>query len=196
MRHTAPGAFDLNGNRLVEELPFEERSRLVSRCNLLALEAGRVIAEPNKAIHHVYFPYTASISVSATDGNSRCIEGLLIGNEGMFGLPVALGTDTWPLGARVQCGGHSLRMPTDEFKDIHADSPALRRTLMRYSLITLSQLARSIACTSFHSIESRLARWMLMTQDRTCSDSFSITMKFFPRYLACVVQASALRPLR
>lgn len=148
---------------------------LDNRCTLLTLEAGRIIAEPNRPVPHVYFPYTATISISASDGNSRHMETLLIGNEGMFGLPLVLGTESWPLRARVQCRGQSLRMPADHFRELFATSRFLRRMLMSYSLITLSQLARSIVCTSFHSIESRLARWLLLTQDKTCSDTFKMT---------------------
>lgn len=183
MRDNEITASNSTGNQLLDGLPFEERDLLSSRCSLLTLDAGKIIAEPNKPIPHVYFPRTASISVFATDSSSHCIEGMLIGNEGMFGLPVALGTDMWPLRARVQCAGQALRVPADEFRDVYTRSPSLRRTLMRYSLTTLSQLARSIVCTSFHSIESRLGRWMLMTQDRTCSDTFNITHELLSEIL-------------
>lgn len=177
------GEVSLVRNRLVELLPFEERSAFAGHCTMMMLEAGRIIAEPNQSIQYVYFPYTASISVSAIDGNSRCIEGMLIGNEGMFGLPLVLGADTWPLRAHAQCNGQSLRMPADDFRCLYAGSPLLRQMLMRYSLVTLAQLARSIVCTSFHSIESRLARWLLMTQDRTCSNTFYITHELLSEVL-------------
>lgn len=171
------------GNRIVDGLPFAERSDLETRCTLLTLDAGRLISEPNRPVAHAYFPCSASISVSAVDGNARCIEGMLVGNEGMFGLPLVLGTDAWPLRAQVQCAGQSLRIPADEFKALYTGSPALRRILLRYSLTLLSQLARSIVCTSFHSIESRLARWMLMTQDRTCSHTFNMTHELLSEVL-------------
>lgn len=174
---------DRAANGLIDKLPFNEGNLFASRCTLLMLDAGRIIAEPNRPIHHVYFPCTASISISTTDSSSRSIEGLLVGNEGMFGLPLVLGTDMWPLRARVQCRGQSLRMPADEFKECYAASPALRQVLLRYSLTTLAQLARSIVCTSFHSIEARLARWMLMTQDKTCSDTFNMTHELLSEVL-------------
>lgn len=183
MRESETTGLGMMGNRLVGALPFDEKIKFESQCTLLTLDAGTVIAEPNSAIRHVYFPNTASISVSATDGYSRRIEGLLIGNEGMFGLPLALGVDKWQLRGSVQCSGSSLCLAANEFKDVYASSPALRRILMRYTLAALTQLARSIVCAAYHSIESRLARWMLMTQDRTCSDTFKITHELLSEVL-------------
>src|SRR6202171_169636 len=96
----------------------------------------------------------------------------------MFGIPLALGLDMSPVRAVVQGVGSALRMDAATFCHELGRSPTLQRDIDRYVFIHLSQLSQTAACTRFHVVEARLARWLLMTQDRAHADGFHITQQF------------------
>jgi len=107
----------------------------------------------------------------------------MIGDEGMLGSTLALDTDASFLHAVVQGSGHAWRMTAAAFRRELQASPPLRRGLHRYLYVLLSQLAQTAACTRFHVVEARLARWLLMTQDRAHSDAIHLTHEFLGHML-------------
>ena len=102
----------------------------------------------------------------------------MVGREGMLGAQLVLGVVTAPLHALVQGSGSSWRVATVPFKRELARSAALRQVLNRYLYVLMAQQATSAACLRFHLIGQRLARWLLMSQDRAQSESFHITHEF------------------
>jgi CRP-like cAMP-binding protein len=102
----------------------------------------------------------------------------MVGREGMLGAHLALGVDAIPLHALVQGGGTARRIATTAFRRELAVGTALQRALNRYLYVQMAQLATSAGCTRFHSVGPRLARWLLMSQDRAHSDSFHLTHEF------------------
>ena len=109
---------------------------------------------------------------------SNSLEVGLVGREGMLGIPLALGVDVSPLGAVVQGAGNALRMTADYFCRELERSEALRGGVNRYVFVSLRELAQQAACTRFHVVEARLARRLLMTQDRSHADTFNVTHGF------------------
>jgi CRP-like cAMP-binding protein len=102
----------------------------------------------------------------------------MVGNEGLLGAQLALGVATVPLHALVQGAGTALRIGSAPFRAELARSAALRRVLNRYLYVLMAQLAGSAACLRFHQIEQRLARWLLMSQDRAHDPHFHVTHEF------------------
>jgi len=101
----------------------------------------------------------------------------------MFGVSLMLGVDVSPLHALVQGAGPALRMNAGRFRRQLAGSLALRQGLNRYVYVLISQLAQTAACTRFHVVEARLARWLSMTRDRAGSDEFYLTQEFLSHML-------------
>jgi len=170
-------------NRLVEALPARDRGRLVAAADVVTLTFECVLNEAGAPIPHVYFPLTSLISVIMPVDATASLEVGLIGNEGLFGIPLALDVDVSPMRAVVQGAGTALCLSAARFRRELQRSKALHRAIDRYVFVRLNQLAQTAACTRFHVVEARLARWLLMTQDRVHADSFHITHEFLAAML-------------
>lgn len=165
-------------NRLLEALPSSDRRHLLAECETVEQVFSEVLYTPMERLSHVYFPITSFISLIMPIDSTASLEVGLIGNEGMFGIPLVLGVDVSPVRAVVQGAGTALRMHAVPFNRELKRSPALQREIDRYVFVHLSQLAQTAACTRFHVVEARLARWLLMTQDRAHADTFRITHEY------------------
>lgn len=167
-----------SGNRLLAALPGKDRQHLVANCEEATLTLYDVLYEPGERLRHVHFPVTGFISLLTPIDRSTHLEVGLVGNEGMVGTPLVLGVAMSPLQALVQGAGRSLRMDAAPFRRELGRSLPLQALLSRYLFVRMTQLAQAAGCTHSHLVEARLARWLLMTQDRAQSDRFHITHEF------------------
>ena len=163
---------------------------MLDNSELVDLVFGTILCEANQPFRHVYFPRTGFISLVAAMSGHQPLEMGLIGNEGMLGGTLALGVSAVPLRAVVQGSGSALRMTVPQFRNVLHDSPALNRILNRYLYVIMVQLAQTAACTHFHEVGPRLARWLLLTHDSAHADHFHLTHQFLADMLG--VQRSAV----
>jgi CRP-like cAMP-binding protein len=165
-------------NRLLASLPDRSRKRLIAHCKLVALDFERVLCKTGDRIRHVYFPVDGFISLVTTLEDGARLEVGIAGDEGMLGISLILGVNISPQHALVQGAGSALRMNAADFcRELDGDA-LLRQSLGRYVHVQLAQLAQFAACTHFHRVDARLARWLLMTRDRAHSNRFRITQQF------------------
>ena len=165
-------------NRLLAALPCADRQRMLAGCETVELVFAERLTEPGELIGYVYFPTESYISLVKPTRNGASLEVGLVGNEGMLGTSLLLGMAVSPLLALVQGEGASLRMHAQQFCDELSLSAPLQTLLKRYVYVVMGQLAQTAACTRFHVVEARLARWLLMTQDRAHKNHIHATHEF------------------
>lgn len=170
-------------NRLLSALPQNEYDLLATRLENFELNYNENIYEPGAVIDHVYFPESGIISLLSQVDNHSSIEVGIVGSEGLAGLPVFLGVRTSGNVAVVQGAGTALRISADNFLAACSNGGSLTRIIQRFIHSLFIQISQSAACNRFHPIEQRLARWLLMTQDRMHSNEFQITQEFLSNML-------------
>lgn len=178
MATTTSGAEPPITNRLLDVLPPRDRARVLDGCREVDLSFGQALANPGDRIRHVYFPTAGFVSILVPMGASQILEVALAGNEGLLGLPVALGVPFSPVRAMVQGDGNAWRMDAASFRRDLRDLPRLGACVGRYTHAVMSQLHRAAGCNRFHLVEQRVARWLLMTADRAHAATFHMTHEF------------------
>ena len=165
-------------NRLLSSLPPEDHGRIIASGEQVTLRVGEILCEADAAIAHVYFPNDGFLSLAAPVDSRASLEVGLTGNEGMFGVPLVLGIVVSAQRALVRGAGAAFRMTAAAFHRELESSESMRQGLNRYLYALLAQFALTAACTRYHLIEARLARWLLMTSDRAHSARFQLTHEF------------------
>ncbi|MEO8525625.1 MAG: Crp/Fnr family transcriptional regulator [Caldimonas sp.] len=165
-------------NHLIDLLPRRDRLRLLALCQPVDLVLAEVLCEPGEPTSHVYFPTEGFISLLTMASETPGLEVGMVGDEGMLGAHLVLGVATSPLRALVQGAGAALRVGAKAFRGELSRSPSLQRGLGRYLYVLMAQQASSAACLRYHLIAPRLARWLLMSQDRAHSSAFPVTQEF------------------
>ena len=170
-------------NGVLNALSDNELDQLTPRLRPFQLEIGDVLYEPDDEIDHVYFPTSGIISLLAAFADGTTVEAGVIGTEGMAGTPVALGVRSTPHQALVQIEGRALRMSAEDLRAEAKRDGALLKSMLRYTNAMFVQVAQTAACNRLHSVEQRLARWLLLSHDRVEGDEFELTQEFMARML-------------
>lgn len=170
-------------NRLLAKLPKKEYQQLLPQLRSTTLTFGEVLYNPGDTIKYVYFPNDAIISLLSAVGERSTLEVGMVGNEGMAGLPVFMGVNVSSTQALVQASGSAMRMTSAAVRNETKRLGSLHRLLHRYSHSLMTQISQSSACNRFHNVDSRLARWLLMTHERVVADEFRLTQDFMSHML-------------
>lgn len=175
--------FISDSNRLIASLPARDKEHFLADCDAVELKFGQILAEPGEPILHVHFPVDCLISLLVRLENKARLKVSMVGNEGMLGTPLMLGAQTSPLQALVQGEGTALRMSTTCFLSHLERIPGLETLIKQYMNGLFSQIFHSAACNYYHAVEERLARWLLITHDRTRGDQLRLTQEFLASIL-------------
>ena len=142
-----------------------------------------VLDEAGGKLEFAYFPNRGLISLVVVMKDGKTAEAGIVGNEGFTGTPAAVGLSMSPLRAVVQISGDGFRVEVGALQNTLESAPHLQLILCRYAVVLSMQVAQTAACNRLHDIEQRLARWLLMTQDRVDSGSLPITHDFLATML-------------
>jgi CRP-like cAMP-binding protein len=172
------------GNRLLDRLPEPEFNRLLPSWETISLPHGSEVCRQDGPMSHVYFPTSGMCSVVAVTDEGKVVEAATVGNEGMIGIPVLLGLDFSPSTAISQVSGKGLRMSATDFLQRMEAGGSLDRLLRRFIAFSLRYAYQTVMCNAQHSVEERMCRWLLMTQDRVGQEEFELTQEFLAEMLA------------
>ena len=162
-------------NRILGLLPPDEFARLQPGLERCSFEQGVILESPETAITKVCFPEPGMISVMARTADGMQAEAGIIGPEGMTGIPLLHGIDSWPHVTIVQIPCRALCIGADAFRAVLGESRPLHDRLLRYAQVFAVQLAQGSLCNGRFTIEQRLARWLLMCHDRTDREDLPLT---------------------
>ena len=182
MLDSARSAPPIEQNLLLRALPTEFRNGVALEAELLEGKPFDLLQKEGEPYEHVYFALDSIISVLTLTGNAE-IEGLTVGNEGFVGLPVLLGGAAMPMRAIIQVPGAYLRISASAFLRLLEATPEARPRLYRYAQYVLTQAMQTAGCNRAHKVESRCARWLLMTHDRVSRDHFLLKQEILAQML-------------
>jgi CRP-like cAMP-binding protein len=167
----------LANSRLLGMLRPELAALIIERAERVKLTHGEVLFHAREPAQFVYFPTDCLVSmvVSLETGNS--VEAATVGNDGYVGISAFLGMGHEDLMGMAQIPGETLRLPVEEFRRCLEDD-GFRAVMGASTAKTLATISQSIACNTFHAVNQRLARWLLLVRDATERHEFPLTHEF------------------
>jgi CRP-like cAMP-binding protein len=178
---------DLTGkpvrNVILLSLPDREFRLLRSHLEPVELPHQLILNEAGDRIHFAYFLNEGMTSLVVVTHDGQSVEVGLVGREGMVGMPIAVGLQRGSFRAIIQIPGAGLRIRSEILEECLHSTPDLRLKLSRYVLVHGLQVGQVAACNRLHEIGQRLARWLLMCQDRVDSPLLRLTHEFLAQML-------------
>jgi len=165
-------------NLLLQQLPETARHHLLDRCEPFDLVLSDELSVRGQPLSHAHFPLEGFISLVIDVDDYPALEVGMVGRESMLGSELVLGLAKTPWRSLVQGGGRSWRISAVALRAEIARSRELKVLLQSCLLVRLHQQTLASACERFHPLASRLARWLLMSQDRARSERFHVTQEF------------------
>ena len=171
------------GNLILLSMVDSDYSSLRPHLEYVELPNHLVLHEAGRGLEFAYFPNRGLISLVVAMQDGRTAEAGVVGNEGFTGIPAAVGLSRSPLQAVVQITGDGFRVGVGALQNTLESALNLPLLLSRYAVLQGMQVAQTAGCNRLHDLEQRLARWLLMTQDRVDSECLSITHDFLATML-------------
>lgn len=170
-------------NNLLSAIPAREFAMIAPHLELMRLRAGDDLYKPGSNHDFAFFPNSGMISLIVELGDGRSLEVGYVGQEGFVGAPATVGIRTTHSRAIVQSPVEAFRIRTEKVRELFSEATQLWRLFLRWQVVCLLQAFQLAACTQFHQIEQRLARWLLVCQRKTGLDRLPFTQEFLATIL-------------
>jgi CRP-like cAMP-binding protein len=185
-------------NEILLALPRVEYEAVVPKLEFVRMKLHQVLHEAGETLKSVYFCNSGMFSILNVMPDGKSVEVGLIGKEGVSGTPLVAGFRTSHTRAVVQAEATAFRMDADALRAALQRCSQLERLLNRYAQLLAVQVTQVAACNRLHEVNERLARWLLMTQDRVGSHDLPLTQEFLAQMLgtrrsSVTVSAGALQ---
>jgi|SRR5436190_15269557 len=168
----------MSSNRILSRLSRPDFALLEPHLEAVDLPVRKPLEARRKRIEHVYFPESGFASVVANGTSKPSIEVGIIGREGMTGLAIVLGSDRAQHATYIQVAGKGLRISADRLREADERSITLHRGMLRFAHAFLAQATTTALANGRSKIEERLARWLLMADDRIDGEVLPLTHEF------------------
>jgi CRP-like cAMP-binding protein len=179
---TNPGGKPV-GNKTLLALPDDEFLAIRPHLQFVNLTRHLTLHEPHRTVKFAHFPSAGVISLVVEMKDGKSVEAGLLGNDGASGMSAVLGLSRSPLREVVQVAGNGFRVNIDTLREVLRSTPQFQIILSHYAAGLAIQISQTAACNRLHKIEERLARWLLMAQDRVNSGIVPITHDFLAMML-------------
>ncbi len=173
---------DPKRNHLLAALPPGEWKRWLPQLEPVDLLLGQVIYESGGSLNHVYFPTTAIVSLLYVMEDGASAEIAVVGNEGLVGISLFMGSVSTPNRAVVQSAGKGFRLPASVLQDEFKLAPVMH-LLLRYTAALMTQMAQTAVCNRHHSLDQQLCRWLLLSLDRLHGSELVMTQELIANML-------------
>jgi CRP-like cAMP-binding protein len=170
-------------NEILLSIPDEEYDIVRPHLEYLNLRHHLSLHEPNRTIEYAYFLNRGLVSLVVETEDGKTVEVGVVGNEGIAGIPSSVGLKRSPLREVVQIAGDGFRIGVRSLQKSLSSTSEFRTLLSRYAVVQGLQISQTAACNRLHEVGQRLARWLLMVQDRVDSGALPITHDFLATML-------------
>jgi CRP-like cAMP-binding protein len=171
-------------NRLLAQFPADIYRKIAPKLEPVALQLGEVVHAAGDRVKHVYFPNrNTMLSLLCTAQDANAVEVAVTGWEGFVGFAPLMGGGSSPHQVISQIPGAALRIKAEVLNEVFQDGAEVRTLLLRYVQAVLGQISQTALCNRIHSVEERLGRWILVSQDRTENHQLPLTHDFLARML-------------
>jgi CRP-like cAMP-binding protein len=171
-------------NLLLSGLPADVRNRLAAYWMKVELERGDILHLPGQEILHLYFPLDSLISITVTMDEATTAEAGIVGSREMVGINAFMGgSETTQTQYVCQSPGSAVRVPAEPFLEEFDTNKQVRDIMLRFTQAYIAQLSQNVACNRLHSIEKRMARWLLECRGRLHTDDLNMTHEFISQML-------------
>lgn len=170
-------------NRILLTIPEDEFIGLRPLLEEVDMPQYKIFYEQGDKIQHAYFPNEGMVSLVVLVNDGRSVEVGITGSEGIVGAPLAFGFESAPMRAIMQLPGKGLRVEATNLEERFSTSPNLKFLVERFVMMQQLQVAQLAACNRLHDMDQRLARWLLMCQDRIDSENLPLTHEFIAQML-------------
>lgn len=171
------------GNEILNSIPEAEFNRFLPELEFIQLPHHHILHEAGERLEFAYFLNEGLASLVVLTSDGRSVEVSIVGHEGIVGTPLAVGLHRGPYRSIMQISGTAFRIKAEMLEALLDEMKELRLLLNRFVLIQGLQIAQIAACNRLHEIEQRLARWLLMCQDRVNSEYLPVTHEFLAQML-------------